>query len=358
MRRMIFVILTLLSVISFAAACGDSSSSDTSTATPTPAPTTTPGPASGDASGGLSTIDLVGRLKPSVVHIRSEAATLDAFGQTQAGVGTGFIIDKEGHIVTNNHVVTLDGVNPARKITVTLSDGRQVRATIVGRDAPTDLAVLQIEATDLEAALLGSSSKLQVGQDVVAMGNALDLAGGPTVTKGVVSALGRLIEESNYTIPDAIQTDASINPGNSGGPLLNMRGEVVGITTAVIRGQAEGIGLAIAIDTAKPIVDELIDNGKVDRGVLGILMLQNDPSWADSLGLGTDTGIIIRSVQQSGPAAKAGLVQGDAIVKVADIDIATSGDIFRALTKYRGGEKVEIAYFRGTKKQTVEITLE
>lgn len=357
MRRTISVILTLLFVIFFAAACAGSSPPDTSTATPGPDATATPGPASGDASGGLSTISLVGRLKPSVVHIRSEAATLDAFGQTQAGVGTGFLIDKEGHIVTNNHVVTLDGVNPARKITVTLSDGRELKATIVGRDAPTDLAVLQIDATDLEAVVLGSSSRLQVGEDVVAMGNALDLAGGPTVTKGVVSALGRLIEESNVTIPDAIQTDASINPGNSGGPLVNMRGEVVGITTAVIRGQAEGIGLAIAIDTAKPVVDELIDKGKVERGLLGISMLQNDSSWASSLGLGADTGIIVRGVQPGGPAAKAGLVQGDAIVKLAGVDIATSGDLFRALTNHRSGEKVEIAYFRGTKKQTAEITL-
>jgi serine protease Do len=200
----------------------------------------------------------------------------------QSGVGTGFIIDEEGHIVTNNHVISDQEGNAVKDITVTLDDGRQFDATVVGRDPPSDIAVLDIEADDIEPVPLGSSADLKVGQDVVAMGNALNLPGGPTVTKGVVSALGRLIQEDAVSIPDAIQTDAAINPGNSGGPLVDADGKVVGITTAVIRGNAEGIGLVIAIDTARPIVEELIESGQVDRGFLGVSIVQVTEAWRNS----------------------------------------------------------------------------
>ena len=192
----------------------------------------------------LSTVDLVARLRPSVVHIQADTA-----------VGTGLIIDTEGHVVTNNHVITGGGSDPATDITVTTSDGRDHASQIVGRDVPTDLAVLKIQADNLRGVELGESSKAQVGEPVVAMGHALNLPGGPTVTTGVVSAVNREIDEEGINIPDAIQTDAAINPGNSGGPLANSRGQVIGITTAVIRGNAEGIGLAISIDSAKPIID-------------------------------------------------------------------------------------------------------
>ena len=216
---------------------GASPTAGPATATATATATAQPGPGDDNAAD-QSAVDVVKELGPSVVHILSEAATLDVFGQVTPtkGVGTGFVLDREGHIVTNNHVVTIDSGEPAQNITVTLSDGRQFQARIVGRDAPTDLAVLKIDADGLTPVELGSSAGLQVGESVVAIGNALDLPGGPTVTQGVVSAKGRLIQESDVTIPDAIQTDASINPGNSGGPLVNMRGQVVGITTAVIRG--------------------------------------------------------------------------------------------------------------------------
>ena len=359
------IVLALLVVIAVAilgAACGDSGSS---TSAPSPAPTATAEPSStapsGDSGPTLPTVDLVQRLRPSVVHIASEVAAADIFGQLnpQQGVGTGFIIDGQGHIVTNNHVVTLDGDTPAQKITVTLADGRQFQAQIVGRDPPTDLAVLKIDATGLQPAPVGNSSSLQVGQDVVAIGNALDLAGGPTVTKGVVSALNRVIEESTVSIPDAIQTDASINPGNSGGPLVDMRGRVVGITTAVIRGNAEGIGLAISIDSAKPVVDELIQNGKVARGFLGVNIAPlNSFTAARCVITRTDQkGLILTRVQSGSPASDAGLRQCDVVTKIADVDIGNTGDLFRALTQHRAGEKVSIEYQRGGQSKSGEITL-
>ena len=308
----------------------------------------------------LSTAELVQRLTPSVVHILSEAASLDIFGEVvpSRGVGTGFIIDREGHIVTNNHVVTLESDQPAQKITVALSDGRKLTASIVGRDPPTDLAVLKIDADNLSPVTLGDSSALAVGEDVVAIGNALDLPGGPTVTKGVVSAKDRLIQEGSVSIPDAIQTDAAINPGNSGGPLVNIRGEVVGITTAVIRGQAEGIGLAIAIDSAEPIVAELIANGSVERGLLGVSIVPITPSLAESFDLAVDHGVGLRDVQPDGPAAKAGLRAGDIIVKLADTEIRGSGDLFQALTEHRAGETVTVEYYREGVLQKAEVTLE
>ena len=346
--------LLLVLAAGLLAACGDDNTAPA--ATPSPAGTADQTTSS---SGTLATTpELVDLLRPSVVHIRSEAATLDDFGQLvpSRGVGTGFIIDDEGRIATNNHVITING-NAAENITITLDDGSEHDASIVGRDPPTDVAVLKIEAENLKPATLGDSSALKVGQDVIAMGNALDLPGGPTVTKGVVSALHRLIQESNVSIPDAIQTDAAINPGNSGGPLVDATGEVVGITTAVIRGNAEGIGLAIAIDTAEPVIQELIDNGAVDRGFLGITIQEITPSLAQQFGLAVDHGVGIRSVEPGSPADAAGLVEGDIIVRLGDTEIRTSGDLFRALAEHRAGDVVEVEYYHAGTPQTTEVTL-
>ncbi|MDO8614665.1 MAG: trypsin-like peptidase domain-containing protein [Dehalococcoidia bacterium] len=358
MRRPTFVLILAIVALAgvLAAACGnDGSAGPTGSATATPERSE----AAGSSGGNLSTVELVQHLRPSVVHILSEASSFNVFGQVvpQEGVGTGFIIDTEGRIVTNNHVVTGQDGNAVDKITVTLADGREFGASVIGRDPPTDLAVLKIDAGDITPIKLGNASELQVGQDVVAMGNALNLPGGPTVTKGVVSALNRLIEEGDITIQDAIQTDASINPGNSGGPLVNMRGEVVGITTAVIRGNAESIGLAISIDSAKPIVQELIESGNVKRGLLGVTIVQITPSIAEQLNLPVDHGIGIRQVQAGGPAAKAGLAEGDIILKIQDVEINTSADLFSALSKYRAGETVGIDYYHNGKKATTDLTL-
>ncbi|MGH9203367.1 MAG: S1C family serine protease, partial [Vicinamibacterales bacterium] len=295
----------------------------------------------------------------SVVHILSETATIDVFGQLvpSSGVGTGFLIDENGTIVTNNHVVTGNDGQAVDEITVTLFDDREFSAEIVGRDQPTDVAVLRIDADDLTPLTLGSSSALRVGEDVVAIGNALNLPGGPTVTKGVVSALGRLIQEANVTIPDAIQTDAAINPGNSGGPLVNINGEVVGITTAVIGG-AEGIGLAISIDSARPIIEELINEGRVRRGVLGMTIVEITPALARSFDLAVDHGVGIREVVANGPADDAGLVQGDIVVRLEEVEVRTSADLFRALTKHRAGDVVEVEFFHNGTNEVKKVTLE
>ena len=347
--------LAFVLVAGLLAACGDDNNAPAATSSPAETASQTT-----SSNGTLAnTPELVDLLRPSVVHIRSEAATLDDFGRLvpSSGVGTGFIIDDQGHIATNNHVVSIDNGNPAENITVTLDDGSEHDASIVGRDPPTDVAVLKIEAENLTPATLGDSASLQVGEDVIAIGNALDLPGGPTVTKGVVSALHRLIQESNVSIPDAIQTDAAINPGNSGGPLVDAAGEVVGITTAVIRGNAEGIGLAIAIDTAEPVIQELIDNGSVDRGFLGITIQEITPSLAQQFDLAVDHGVGIRSVEPGGPAAAAGLVEGDIIVRLGDTEIRTSGDLFRALAEHRAGDVVEVEYYHAGTPQTTEVTL-
>jgi len=322
--------------------------------------TPTPGTSTRDSQTGLRTVstnsnngetltpvELVKLLRPSVVHIQADGS-----------VGTGFIIDTDGHIVTNNHVITGGTNTLARSITVTLSDGSEHSAEVVGRDPPTDIAVLNIDAEDLDPLDLGSSSDLEVGEGVLAMGHALNLPGGPTVTTGVVSAINRVIEEGDINIPDAIQTDASINPGNSGGPLVNMRGQVVGITTAVIRGNAEGIGLAISIDSAKPIIDELISTGEVNRGVLGIRIAQPGDSFAFfQCGLDTFEGVLIYQVQSNAGADEAGLQPCDIITGINDTDINTTGDLFRALTEHRAGETVEVTYERNGRENSVEVPL-
>ena len=350
------VTIMAATVLAFAACGGngDSGNSDTASGSPSPAASngdeTDVSTVSTDSTstGALTPVELVKLLRPSVVHIQADGA-----------VGTGFIIDSDGHIVTNNHVITGGTNTVARSITVTLSDGSEQTASVVGRDRATDLAVLQIAAGGLDPIGLGQSSRLQVGEDVLAMGHALNLPGGPTVTTGVVSALNRTIEEDDISILDAIQTDASINPGNSGGPLLNMQGKVVGITTAVIRGNAEGIGLAISIDSARPIIDELISNGEVDRGVLGIQFAPQGSSTAffqcrrDSF-----DGVLIATVAPGAPADNAGLQPCDLITRINDTEITTTGDLFRALTENRAGETVDLDYERNGRRQTVEVTLD
>jgi serine protease Do len=326
-------------------------------ATPTARPSAAASPSAQGAP--LTTPEIVVLLRPSVVHVLIEGTTFSVFGEAipTEGVGTGIIIDEEGHIVTNNHVVYIDSQTPAQTITVTLSDGRQFQASLVGGDSPTDLAVLKIDADNLTPAKLGDTTQLEVGDDVVAIGQALDLPGGPTVTRGVVSAKDRLIQEDPYMIPGAIQTDAAINPGNSGGPLVNTYGEVVGITTQVIRGTAEGIGFAISIDTAKPVIQELIDKGRVDRGYLGASLVNITPSIAEQFSLAVDSGVGIGSVQSGSPADRAGLKAGDVIVKAAGEDIANSGDLLRVLAEHRAGETVTIQYYRGTSLQEANVTL-
>ncbi len=361
---MLFIVLVVIlavgctppgSAVSPAQSPGTAAASNLTVATPSATPTSplinTSAPV---LKAELTTAEIVRRLRPSVVYVQTEAVQLNVFSQPvpSTGVATGIVIDAKGLIVTNNHVI--DG---AQRITVSLADGRSFSATVVGGDSSTDLAILRIQADNLAPAVLGDSSQLQVGDDVVAIGQALDLPGGPTVTKGVVSALNRMIEEEGFpTIENLIQTDAAINPGNSGGPLVNTKGEVIGINTARIPG-GEGIGFAIAMDAAKPIINELIVSGRVNRGYLGISSITITPALARNFQLPVTQGVGINSVVRSSPAATAGLQAGDIIVAIGDVAVNNSTDLTRALTAYRAGEKVSVQVYRNGSKRSVEVVL-
>ena len=320
-----------------------------STVTPTSTPVASPA-----ITSALSTVEIARLLRPSVVHIQTEVVQRDFFMQPVpiSGVGTGIILDTQGHILTNNHVV--EGAN---KITVSLSDGRSFDARVIGRDPLTDLAVILIDADDLTPARLGDSSRLQVGEDVVAIGHALDLPGGPTVSKGVVSALDRSIQaDAQSTVDGLIQIDAAINPGNSGGPLVNDRGEVVGINTAIIP-ESRGIGFSINIDDAKLVMAQLIERGSVERAYMGIVHLNITPGMARNFDLPVDYGVRINSVASGRPAETAGLVTNDIIVEIGGQPLMNTADLIRFLTAHKSGETVNIVYYRDGLKRTGQITL-
>ena len=236
----------------------------------------------------------------------------------QHGNGSGVIIDAEGHILTNNHVV-----ERAEDVRVTLTDGREYEARVVGRDPKTDLAVLKVDVTEpLPVATLGSSDSLRVGDWVMAIGNPFGLS--HTVTAGIVSGKGRIIGAGPYD--DFIQTDASINPGNSGGPLFNMRGEVVGINTAMVP-HGRSIGFAIPIDTAKPLIPQMVATGGVTRGYLGVSIQSISPDLAQALELDGTQGALVGEVMPDSPAARAGLQTGDVIKAFDGKLVATSQDL-------------------------------
>jgi S1-C subfamily serine protease len=314
-----------------------------------------------------SAIRLVAQqVKPAVVQITNEQIQVDQFNQPfaiPAGVGSGVIYGQQGHILTNNHVV-----EGAEKLLVALPDGRLFQAKLIGRDPMTDLAVVQISGSNLPVAVLGDSSQLQVGDWVVAIGNALALDGGPTVTAGVVSALGRTVQEPSDTsvqgpyLFDVIQTSAPINPGNSGGPLVNLAGQVVGINT-LVAGQAEpgvpaqGIGFAISVAAAKPIADQLVATGKVVYPYLGISDVDLNSAIAAQLGITEREGIVIRRVARGSPADQAGLQRFDVITAVDGKPLAGDSDLQRILRDHKPGDTLALSVVRGTQKLTVQLVL-
>ena len=302
----------------------------------------------------LYAVKVVKVLTPSVVQILTEFLSMGDFNQSGPGpgVGTGVILDEQGHILTNNHVIA-----GAQRITVTLSNGDSFPAEVVGGDAETDTAVIRIEADGLQPAKLGRSSELQVGEDVIAIGHALGLSGGPTVSKGVVSALDRSIASGpRITMLGLIQTDAAINPGNSGGPLMNARAEVIGINTAVIEG-SQGIGFAINIDDAKFVVAQLMGRGYVERASLGISPFNLNPGLANLLGVPVTAGIAVAQVFPSGAADMAGLQAEDVIVQLGDEPIRNTGELSKFLIAHPAGETVTVVFFRGTEERTAQLTL-
>ncbi len=305
----------------------------------------------------------------SVVNITSRAMTFDFFYGLvpQEGQGSGFIIDKEGHVLTNYHVIA-----EARQLEVTLHNRKKYKATVVGTDRSHDLAVIQIKGPGLTPMVLGDSRNLQVGQKVYAIGNPFGLSG--TMTRGIISSIRPVQEPDGMQIDEAIQTDAAINPGNSGGPLLNWHGEVIGINTLIASsvGQSAGIGFAIPVNTAKAVLNDLMTLGRVRRPALGVRTIPITPELADQLGLAADSGLLIVQAVPGGAADRAGLhggterayignipimVGGDLIVAIDGQDVQDQQDLSQVMNSHRAGDTVRITIFRGKKKMDVSVTL-
>ncbi|MBW1927093.1 MAG: DegQ family serine endoprotease [Deltaproteobacteria bacterium] len=269
----------------------------------------------------------------------------------QRGQGSGFIISKDGYILINNHVV-----GDADLIKVKLSDGREFKAKVIGTDPQSDVAVIKIDATNLPVLRLGDSDKLEVGEWVIAIGNPFGLS--QTVTVGVVSAKGRSrIGINDYE--DFIQTDAAINPGNSGGPLVNIHGEAVGMNTAIFSrsGGYMGIGFAIPINMAKAIKDQLLKKGKVTRGWLGVVIQDIDEELAKSFGLEKTEGVLIAEVSEGSPAEKAGLKQGDIILRLNGKKVDDLGELRNKIALTAPGTKVKLEVLRENKRRTIQVTI-
>lgn len=293
---------------------------------------------------------------PAVVGVSNFQASQSFFGNSglqESGSGSGFIIDaQKGYIVTNNHVI--DG---AQKITVSLSDGRNLAAKVIGADPRTDLAVLQISDTkNLTAVKLGDSSKLEVGESVVAIGNPGGDEFARSVTTGVVSATNRTLDLQGESSFNLIQTDAAINPGNSGGPLVDYQGQVIGINSAKYAVQGfEGMGFAIPISDAIPTIQQLITSGVAKHPALLVSTNDQYTSYAQSNNL--PLGAYIADVTPNGPAAQAGIQKGDVITKINNVPIQNSSELVHELYKYSVGTKINITYIRNGKTDQTQATL-
>ncbi|MGD0829650.1 MAG: trypsin-like peptidase domain-containing protein [Terracidiphilus sp.] len=312
------------------------------------------------------------RVLPSVVNITSTTLVFDFFnGVVPAhGQGSGFILDKAGHVLTNYHVVE----NANRGIEVLLSNKRRYAAKVVGSDKVHDLALLQIDAPNLEPVILADSSQLSVGQKVYAIGNPFGFNG--TMTRGIISSIRSIREAEGALIEDAIQTDAAINPGNSGGPLLNSHGEVIGINTMIATGggadQSAGIGFAIPINTAKAVLADLTRYGRVKRPSLGIVSYAIGPDLASQMELAVDSGVLVQKVIPGGAAERAGMhggnqqayvgntpiiLGGDLIVAIDGHDVSAPEEINALMEKHQAGDTVSVTFYRGRRQITLKLIL-
>ena len=311
------------------------------------------------------------RVLPSVVNVTSTTLVFDFFNGVvpQHGQGSGFILDKSGHVLTNYHVVE----NANRGIEVMLSNKRRYAAKVVGTDKVHDLALLQIDAPSLEPVTLADSSGLAVGQKVYAIGNPFGLSG--TMTRGIISSIRSIRESEGALIEDAIQTDAAINPGNSGGPLLNSHGEVIGINTMIASNgadQSSGIGFAIPINTAKAVLADLTRYRRVKRPSLGIVSYGIGPDLASQMGLAVDSGVLVQKVIPGGAAEQAGLRGGNQLAYVGNTPIMLGGDLIvgidghqvtdpeeinAIIEKHQAGENVSVTFYRGRKQITLKLIL-
>jgi serine protease Do len=358
----LFIILTLS--LSFASGCITIKTPEAIAPVTEPAPVTAPEPINPEWTPPSTTdkpteelpsiADVVALVKPSVVAINTEVMSYDFFNRpyTLEGAGSGWIIDEDGIIVTNNHVV--EGAN---SITVTMDNGDTYDADInsVATDPLNDLAILKIDAKNLTALQRGNDSTLRVGDWVIAIGKALGQ--GIRATEGIISRKGvSLGVDQGQTLYDLIETSAAINPGNSGGPLVNLAGEVVGITSAkVSQVGVEGMGYAIGIDTAVPIIQELVNKGYVTRPWLGVGLYTVDQIAIMQLQLSIDHGVVLVQVVANGPADEAGLEVGDVIVSIGGQEVSDVHELTKNLLSSAIGEPLEIKYWRGDSEYTATV---
>jgi S1-C subfamily serine protease len=280
-------------------------------------------------------VDAVEKMSESIVSVSSTRLERRLFGVVPLeGQGSGIVLDRKGLIVTNNHVI--DG---ASQVHVGFKDGRSFVGEVVGSDEATDIAIIRLEADDLPAADLGDSESLKVGQFVLAIGNALALPGGPTVSTGVLSAKGRPLPGSDFIFEGLLQTDAAVNPGNSGGPLADLDGRVIGITTMMIP-YAQGMGFAIPINTVKRIAQEILEKGSVTRPWIGISGIDLSPPLARRYGIQTTSGFLVADVTPGSPASMAGLRPGDVVFGADGSEVHHTKDLLFALSKIPPGGSV------------------
>jgi serine protease Do len=329
---------------------------------PEPAPTTRPQaspqaplPSLAPLTGSNRIVRVVRRVSPAVLNVRATV------GDGQEGEGTGFFIRPDGIAVTNDHVVS-----GAFSIDVVTADGERFDARVIGGDPDADLAVLRVEGDGpFPTVALGDSGSLQLGQSVVALGFALGLEGGPSVTSGIVSALGRTISvgdpnapEGNRQYEGVIQTDAAINPGNSGGPLVDLAGQVVGINTAGVgAATAENIGFAIAIDRARPVIDHAMENPEAPAAYLGVSTQTVTPPFATNNGLSVDEGALVIAVGPRTPADEAGIQVGDVIVAIEGASVSSTEEVGERILEFEPGTEVGVELVRGQETISVNATL-
>lgn len=298
-------------------------------------------------------ISAVEKIRPSVVNVSTIRLMHDYFFRTVpvSGIGSGVIIDSSGYILTNNHVI-----EDAERIQVSLTDGRVLKGRLVAADPSSDIAVVKVEAQDLKAAELADSGQLKVGQVVLAIGNPFGLSGGPTVTSGVVSAVNRHIQSERGILEGLIQTDAAVNPGNSGGPLVDIRGKVIGVNTAIIP-FAHGIGFAIPIDNARKIAEDIMQYGRVVRPWLGIVGMDVTGGLANYYNLGVDSGVLVTQVATDSPAYEAGLNAGDVITGLNGSQINNTAELVKEVRGKQVGSKTNLSIVRRGATYNISLVL-